>query len=236
MKAAREKCKEAFLRLSTNFKEEILKEWRKEYIALGHLFFHYKRLGLEDVHGTAMNDEKYVPYYNDGTIHGIILDYADERFKMLVLTTVKMPSSLKTVTGNLARKGLQHFIRNSSARNKTVIKLPKLKLGNQLDLKSLLSSIGLKSFFDPQKGCSCIIQNSPSLYISQARQVVKLSLDETGTEVAAVTIAIPKAECPPPQKVKYNKFYADHPFVLVLFDIQTQAILLTAAIVHPEEK
>jgi len=182
-----------------------------------------------------MNDEKYVPYYNDGTIHGIILDYADDRFKMLVLTTVKMPSSLKTVTGNLARKGLQHFIRNSSDHNKTIIKLPKLKLESRLDLKSLLSSVGLTSIFDSRRGSLCMIQNSPS-YISQARQVVKLSLDETGTEVAAVTIALPKAEAIRPQAVKYNKFYADHPFVLVLFDSQTQAILLTAAIVNPEEK
>ena len=211
----------------------------KEYQTKKERFMTPSASNFEAIHHShvdMMNDEKYVPYYNDGTIHGIILDYADERFKMLVLTTVKMPSSLKTVTGNLARKGLQHFIRNSSARNKTVIKLPKLKLGSQLDLKSLLSSIGLKSFFDPQKGCLCIIQNSPSLYISQARQVVKLSLDETGTEVAAVTTAIFKAAYPPQQKVKYNKFYADHPFVLVLFDSQTQAILLTAAIVHPEEK
>ena len=182
-----------------------------------------------------MNDEKYVPYYNDGTIHGIILDYADDRFKMLVLTTVKMPSSLKTVTGNLARKGLQHFIRNSSDHNKTIIKLPKLKLESRLDLKSLLSSVGLTSIFDP-RGSLRMIQNSDAVYIDSARQVVKLSLDETGTEVAAVTIAIPKAEAIRPQAVKYNKFYADHPFVLVLFDSQTQAILLTAAIVHPEEK
>ena len=182
-----------------------------------------------------MNDEKYVPYYNDGTIHGIILDYADDRFKMLVLTTVKMPSSLKTVTGNLARKGLQHFIRNSSDHNKTIIKLPKLKLESRLDLKSLLSSIGLTSIFDP-RGSLRMIQNSDDVYIDSARQVVKLSLDETGTEVAAVTIALPKAAAIRPQAVKYNKFYADHPFVLVLFDSQTQAILLTAAIVHPEEK
>ena len=182
-----------------------------------------------------MNDEKYVPYYNDGTIHGIILDYADDRFKMLVLTTVKMPSSLKTVTGNLARKGLQHFIRNSSDHNKTIIKLPKLKLESRLDLKSLLSSVGLTSIFDP-RGSLRMIQNSDAVYIDSARQVVKLSLDETGTEVAAVTIALPKAEAIRPQAVKYNKFYADHPFVLVLFDNQTQAILLTAAIVHPEEK
>ena len=182
-----------------------------------------------------MNDEKYVPYYNDGTIHGIILDYAEDRFKMLVLTTVKMPSSLKTVTGNLARKGLQHFIRNSSDHNKTIIKLPKLKLESRLDLKSLLSSVGLTSIFDP-RGSLRMIQNSDAVYIDSARQVVKLSLDETGTEVAAVTIALPKAAAIRPQAVKYNKFYADHPFVLVLFDSQTQAILLTAAIVHPEKK
>ena len=182
-----------------------------------------------------MNDEKYVPYYNDGIIHGIILDYADDRFKMLVLTTVKTPSSLKTVTGNLARKGVQHFIRNSSDHNKTIIKLPKLKLESRLDLKSLLSSIGLTSIFDP-RGSLRMIQNSDAVYIDSARQVVKLSLDETGTEVAAVTIAIPKAAAIRPQAVKCNKFYADHPFVLVLFDSQTQAILLTAAIVHPEEK
>ena len=183
-----------------------------------------------------MNDEKYVPYYNDGTIHGIILDYADDRFKMLVLTTVKMPSSLKTVTGNLARKGLQHFIRNSSDHNKTIIKLPKLKLESRLDLKSLLSSVGLTSIFDPRQGSLCMIQSSDAVYIDGARQVVKLSLDETGTEVATVTIALPKAAAIRPQAVKNNKFYADHPFVLVLFDSQTQAILLTAAIVHPEEK
>ena len=183
-----------------------------------------------------MNDEKYVPYYNDGTIHGIILDYADDRFKMLVLTTVKIPSSLKTVTGNLARKGLQHFLRNSSDHNKTIIKLPKLKLESRLDLKSLLSSVGLTSIFDSRQGSLRMIQNSDAVYIDSARQVVKLSLDETGTEVAAVTIALPEAAAIRPQAVKYNKFYADHPFVLVLFDSQTQAILLTAAIVHPEEK
>jgi serine protease inhibitor len=131
---------------------------------------------------------------------------------------------------------LQHFIRNSSDHNKTIIKLPKLKLESRLDLKSLLSSVGLTSIFDSRQGSLCMIQNSDAVYIDGARQIVKLSLDETGTEVAAVTIALPKAEAIRPQAVKYNKFYADHPFVLVLFDSQTQAILLTAAIVHPEEK
>ena len=63
----------------TIFKEELLKEWQKEYIALGHLFFHYKRLGLEDVHGTAMNDEKYVlPFPEDEVITGNREQYITE--------------------------------------------------------------------------------------------------------------------------------------------------------------
>ena len=182
-----------------------------------------------------MNDEKYVPYYNDGTIHGIVLDYADDRFKMLVLTTVKMPSSLNTVTRRLAQKGLQHFIRNSSDKNPTRIKLPRLQLESRVDLKSLLKSMGLNVIFDPQRTNLCMIQTPDNIYIDQARQVVKLSLDETGAEVAAVTVALPKSAAIRPQAVKYNKFYADHPFVLVLFDSQTQAILLTAAIIRPPE-
>ena len=182
-----------------------------------------------------MNDEKYVPYYNDGTIHGIVLDYADDRFKMLVLTTVKMPSSLNTVTRRLAQKGLQHFLRNSSDKKPTRIKLPKLQLESRVDLKSLLKSMGLNVIFDPQRTNLCMIQTPDNIYIDQARQVVKLSLDETGAEVAAVTVALPKAAAIAPKPIKYNTFYADHPFVLVLFDSKTNAILLTAAIIHPPE-
>jgi serine protease inhibitor len=38
---------------------------------------------------------------------------------------------------------------------------------------------------------------------------------------------------PDPTPPKYNYFYANHPFVLVLFDSETRAILLTAAVVNP---
>ena len=41
-------------------KNEILKEWKKEYIALGQLFFLYKRWNMEKIGNTTMSDEKYV--------------------------------------------------------------------------------------------------------------------------------------------------------------------------------
>lgn len=60
-------------------KEEILKEWRKEYITLGHLFFLYKRWGLEDVFGITMGDAQYVlPFPEEEIITGNREQYITE--------------------------------------------------------------------------------------------------------------------------------------------------------------
>lgn len=208
----------------------------KEYATAKERFMIPKNSGFEGIHHSEvdmMNDRKIVPYYNDGTIHAVTLDYSDERFKLMVLTTVNAAVPLEKVTQCLAKNGLMHFIRRSSDENKTDIKLPKFKLHSSVDLKKLLRGQGMPITFDPLQGDLTGMVENNSLYIAQSRQLVRLALDERGTEVAAVTYAVPKAACMPPQKEKINQFYADHPFVLVLFDSKTNAILLTAAVINP---
>ena len=180
-----------------------------------------------------MNDSRYLPYYNDGKVHGILLDYADRRFKLLVLTTLNALEPVSSVTALLAREGVQKIVRDCSSKNKTIIKLPRLKLSGEVDLRNLLGKTGMKIIFDPQLGDLDKIMQKKVLYISQAKQLVKLNLDEVGTEVSAVTYAIAKCTSAPPGAIKYNRFYADHPFVLVLFDSQTNAILLAGKVVSP---
>lgn len=52
-------------------KTEIMKEWRKEYIALGQIFYFYKRCGIEKAMSTDMNDKKYVlPFPEDEIVTG----------------------------------------------------------------------------------------------------------------------------------------------------------------------
>ena len=55
----------------------------------------------------------------------------------------------------------------------------------------------------------------------------------TGTEVAAVTYAMPEPAAAPGEEPVFNRYYADRPFVPVLFDTKTNAVLQTAAIVNP---
>ena len=180
-----------------------------------------------------MNDTQQIPYYNDGIIHGITLNYEDPRFKMLILTTVNKQDPVLTITRSLAQKGLFHFIKNSSDENETIIKLPKLDLNSDTDLKNLFCKLGASTPFRPLPADLTGMIENKALYIDQSRQMVKLILNEDGTEAAAVTFAAIAVGCAMQPVKTYNHFHADHPFVLLLFDNTTGAVLLSGIICRP---
>ena len=180
-----------------------------------------------------MNDTRLIPYYNDGSIHGITLNYEDPRFKMLILTTVNKQDSVLSITRSLAQKGLFHFVKNSSTKNETIIKLPKLDLKSDTDLKNLFCKLGASTPFRPLPADLTGMIEDKALYIDQSRQMVKLILNEEGTEAAAVTFAAMAVGCAMPAVKTYNHFYADHPFVLLLFDNITGTVLLSGVINRP---
>ena len=180
-----------------------------------------------------MNDTRRLPYYEDKELHGIILTFRNRRFKLLVLKPKNPAVSLSRAAAVLAEKGIQHFQRSSSELHKTHIKLPKLQLAGETDLKELFYSAGIKSLFSSAGGGLTEIVTNRPLFISSAKQLVKLVINERSTKVAAVTYAAVAMSAPPLIEEKENYFYADHPFIIVLFDTKTNAVLLTASIVDP---
>jgi serine protease inhibitor len=78
------------------------------------------------------------------------------------------------------------------------------------------------------------VENSADpLHIASARQLVKLDMNEQGTEMAAVTYAMAKCNSAPPRQEKKNTFRAERPYVMVLFDRTTKAVLLSGVICDP---
>ena len=142
---------------------------------------------------------------------------------------------MSKVTEALAEKGLDHFIKKSSDRYKTILTLPKLKIETDCDLTKLFQKAGMTHLFDPQTGdLIYMVENTENpLYIDSARQLVKLDINERGTEMAAVTYAMAKCGSAPPRPEKKNTFRADRPYIIVLFDRTTKAILLTGVINNP---
>ena len=180
-----------------------------------------------------MHDSRHVPYYNDGVVHGVILDTNDKRFKVIMLMPLQEETPLKTVSAALAAKGWPHFVKNASSRNKTLLALPRLQLNCSNDLVKLLRNMGMQAAFDPLRADMFgIIKNEP-LYVAQSRQDVKLILNESGTQIAAVTTAVPKQTSAAPDAARENTFRADRPFVILVVDEETQAVLLSGIISQP---
>lgn len=180
-----------------------------------------------------MINSDYFPYYNDGKIHAVTLPYKNPRFRMIFIMPLDPAAPLSLVTEMLANKGTAVIVAASSDKNETVVQIPRLELQADNDLKTLLKDAGMLHVFDPECGDLTRMVKDIPLFIDRARQVVKLKMDENGTETAAVTIvSLPKAAAV--KEVKHiNNFHADRPFVMVLVDKETSAVILSAVICKP---
>ena len=180
-----------------------------------------------------MLDNKQVPYYNDGKIHGVVLDYADGRMRMLCLTPLEKSAPVSTVLETLCEKGINSIVDQASSQYETVIQLPVLDIAADNDLIPLLRSAGLKNVFDPEDSDLNKIALHRTLFISSARQLVKLKMNESGTETAAVTKIVAVESAPSAVQEKLNNFTANHPFVVILFDRKGNCMLLSAIVNTP---
>ena len=89
--------------------------------------------------------------------------------------------------------------------------MPRLKFDNTLSFAEILSSSGLGDMFNKEDSFPNITE-LPS-HISQIKQQCVISVEEEGTEAAAITMADCKAGCLPPDDMpKVVTMKLDRPF------------------------
>lgn len=103
------------------------------------------------------------------------------------------------------------------------VSLPRFETDTDIDLKPIMQKLGMPDAFDRVKANFSRFCNV-EVYISLMKQVAKVKLDEEGTEAAAVTVIAvdEKAAGPGPE---YVTFRANHPFLYVISEKQTGAVL-----------
>jgi serpin B len=117
------------------------------------------------------------------------------------------------------------------------LQLPRWSATGDFELSAVLKALGMCDAFDPQRadfeGMSAGIQ----LYISEVIQKTFVDADENGTEAAAATAVVMSVPVmaeetigPPPEPVVFR---ADHPFVYVIRDVSTGAILFMGRVADP---
>lgn len=108
--------------------------------------------------------------------------------------------------------------------NTTVnLKLPKFETENTIQLNEVLQALGMQLAFTGSADFSAMAEDP--LYVSRVFQKAKIKVDEKGSEAAAVTVIDIKESAYFPGAEVIPEFYATRPFMYLIREISTGAIL-----------
>ncbi|MBR4504592.1 MAG: hypothetical protein IKP20_06455 [Candidatus Methanomethylophilaceae archaeon] len=175
------------------------------------------------MHGTL----KGVRYHEDSRFRGIQLEYDSELREGLCMRIIlpKDPSSTEVLKEwkSESWENREAFMGKlgSPALVDADISLPKLDLSESLDLKKILSELGLSE----SATFSGMIDGVP-LSVEGGKHQARMIVDEEGTEAAAVTeITMEKLSVIPGSDLSIVEFRCDIPFLMAIVDEETGADL-----------
>lgn len=147
---------------------------------------------------------------------------------VLCIPTVFLLNSLQ-VERELTYEKLSEWTKSDNMMKAEVdLYLPKLKLEENYDLKSPLSSMGIRNAFDPGQADFTGMSVKKDLFISEVIHKAFVEVNEEGTEAAAATGVLMMRS-----RVPTMTFKADHPFIFFIRHNKSQTILFFGRLCSP---
>ena len=176
--------------------------------------------------------KEFLPYFYDAKtqVHGVVLPYKNPRFEMVLAMPFRQYTTVECILQHLADGILEKWLAQTSALDQTEVILPRMDLSSKVKMADSLCKFGVTDAFSPMLAdfSGLGVSSAGRVYLKEILHFVRLKVDEDGSEGSAVTVALPEAMAFREEKVNY--FRADHPFVLLLRDKQTGAILFAAVV------
>ncbi len=120
---------------------------------------------------------------------------------------------------------------------RVTLDLPRFEFESEFRLGETLKFMGMSDAFDSaasdfsgMDGRSCLAGDPECLYIREVVHKAFVSVDEAGTEAAAATAVMMQVESAPPDPVSVT---VDRPFILLIRDRETGAILFVGRVEEP---
>ena len=146
------------------------------------------------------------------------LPYGNGSFQMTVL----LPKGQTNALPKVPTAEEWHQLNNKMSATLVDVSLPRLETDTDIDLKPIMTRLGMPDAFNEKKADFRYFCNVP-VCIELMKQVAKIKLDEEGTEAAAVTVigvTFTSVETEPMAVV----FHANHPFLYVISEKQTGTV------------
>ncbi|MBO4797229.1 MAG: hypothetical protein J5494_00405, partial [Candidatus Methanomethylophilaceae archaeon] len=157
-------------------------------------------------------------YYSDGKFRGLSFPYAQEGAEMFFILPASGGTDILELWKSESAEYREDFLgilRNSRVSGCVKFWLPKLDLAASYDLKEIMKTAGRGSLFSDTVLFKKIIDGCP-LYVDGAKHESRITVDEDGTEAAAVTeICMALGACAPDRSSPVE-FRCNVPFIFVL--------------------
>ena len=165
-------------------------------------------------------------YFESDRWQSVSLPYGGGRFSMYVFLP-KPNQRLSSLISNLSTENWEQWMRSYRVRQGKV-ELPKFKLDYEITLNQTLQKLGMQEAFIPSRANFKSLTPA-SVFVSLVKHKTFVEVNEEGTEAAGSTgIGIGVTSVPVPTEPFTMR--VDRPFLTVIRDNQTGAILFMGAV------
>jgi serpin B len=173
-----------------------------------------------------MRQTESLGYAEGDGYQAVGLPYDGRELEMVLL--LPRPGQFDTFEGSLDAQRVDAIVKALASRQ-VALTMPKFEFESSFGLKQTLSTLGMRVAFTEDADFSGM-DGKRDLLIQDVIHKAFVSVDEAGTEAAAATAVIVGATAMPASPVEVT---ADRPFVFVIRDIETGAILFVGRVVNP---
>lgn len=200
-------------------------EWTEPFKKSATKAKNFKNADASTSRVDMVHQKYYIPYMDTGDFRLAKLTYGNGTYAM----TVILPSENVTLDRALSSMDVETWETWKANRHEENcdIELPKFKISTDFDIIPYLSSLNIHDAFD-MNAADFLAMSDISTFVSFAKQVTEISVDEKGTEAAAVTVVGGDLAALPPSHT--IEFHVNRPFAFIIEETSTGAILFTGRV------
>ncbi|XP_064561460.1 heterochromatin-associated protein MENT-like isoform X1 [Zonotrichia leucophrys gambelii] len=209
-------------------------KWEKKFLEknTSEMPFRISKTKTKPVHMMFLKDKFSILHETTMKLRIIELPYVENELSMFLLLPDDIndnTTGLELVERELTYEKLSEWTKSDNMMKAEVdLYLPKLKLEENYDLKSPLSSMGIRNAFNPGQADFTGMSVKKDLFISEVIHKAFVEVNEEGTEAAAATGVLMMRS-----RIPTMTFKADHPFIFFIRHNKSQTILFFGRFCSP---
>lgn len=196
-------------------------KWALQFNKKSTVKDHFFNQGKTVVNTDFMSNKSKYLYYQDENFKVIDIPYQGNDLSMMIILPV-VKDGLEKLGKEINHENYGIW-RQSMMKENVSLALPKFRIEDSYELTDYMTELGLKDAFGEEADFSGITAET-GLKINKILHKTFIEVDEEGTEAAASTAVI-MVEKSAPVKEEFYEFKADHPFVFLVHERETGAIL-----------